>query len=316
MSVYDDLGTRPPRLRKLGTVDLDMVETTPVVFAGKLYRFEYVRPSYWDNHTGQSYFRFVDVASGSSTPPFGAGHHLGCAHVEGARAYAYGTNEWGGDSIRVFWSDDLRTWQDAIAVNLPGWQAYNTSVCRSGDGYIMAIEMGGPPELVGERFTIFFAESPNLVNWRMLPLDRVFSKEKYTACPAIRFLEGYYYMIYLEACPGPTYEPHVVRSKNLIEWEESPRGAVMQPSFEDKIIANPRLTEDQVHQVSKAVNINNSDVDLCDHRGRTHIFYSWGNQRGTEFLARAVLDTDLRGVFRFLFPEKGEDRPRKRAPRR
>ncbi len=40
-----------PEIRKLGAID--MVETTPVVYRGKLYRFEYVRPNYWDNSSGR-----------------------------------------------------------------------------------------------------------------------------------------------------------------------------------------------------------------------------------------------------------------------
>lgn len=315
MSRYDDLGTKPARLRKLGTIDLDMVETTPVVFENRLYRFEYVRDRYWDNHTGDSYFRFVDVASGEATPSFGVGNHLGCAHIEDGRAFAYGTNDWGGDSIHAFWSDDLETWEEGTAIELPGWRAYNTSVCRGRDGYMMAIELGDPPELVGKRFTIFFAESKDLLSWSLMPLNRAFSKEKYTACPALRFLDDYYYMIYLEAYPGPSYKPHVVRSRDLVSWEESPRGAVMEPSLDDKMIANPSLTQDQIRQVSGAVNINNSDVDLCEYRGKTHVFYSWGNQQGTEFLAWAVLDTGLRGLFRMLFPEK-EAVPRGRGRKR
>ena len=55
----------PPRITKLGTIDCDMVETTPIVFNGRLYRFEYVRDFYYKpNTTGRSHFRFVDVASG------------------------------------------------------------------------------------------------------------------------------------------------------------------------------------------------------------------------------------------------------------
>jgi hypothetical protein len=54
-----------PLLRKLGTVDCDMVETTPVVFQDRLYRFEYVRhPSHKPNTTGASYFRFVEMDGG------------------------------------------------------------------------------------------------------------------------------------------------------------------------------------------------------------------------------------------------------------
>ena len=38
------------------------------------------------------------------------------------------------------------------------------------------------------------------------------------------------------------------------------------------------------------MDLNNSDVDFCEFRGKTIITYSWGNQQGTEFLAEAVYD--------------------------
>jgi hypothetical protein len=63
----DDKPKRPT-IRKLGVIDLLMVETTPVVFQGRLYRFEYVRDNYPANKTGASYFRFLDVAAGKATP--------------------------------------------------------------------------------------------------------------------------------------------------------------------------------------------------------------------------------------------------------
>ena len=49
-----------PQIRKLGTIDLDLVETTPIVFKGRLYRFEYVRERYWAGTTGKSYFRCIE----------------------------------------------------------------------------------------------------------------------------------------------------------------------------------------------------------------------------------------------------------------
>ncbi|HBG56403.1 MAG TPA: hypothetical protein DDX07_00130, partial [Porphyromonadaceae bacterium] len=48
-----------PLIVKTGTIDCDLVETTPVVFHEKVYRFEYIRERYWDNQIGDSYFRFV-----------------------------------------------------------------------------------------------------------------------------------------------------------------------------------------------------------------------------------------------------------------
>ncbi|MFQ6040458.1 MAG: hypothetical protein ACE5PV_06340, partial [Candidatus Poribacteria bacterium] len=36
----DKAQSRKPQIEKLGTIDCDMVETTPIVFHGRLYRFE------------------------------------------------------------------------------------------------------------------------------------------------------------------------------------------------------------------------------------------------------------------------------------
>ena len=293
-----------PQVRKLGTIDLDLVEATPVVFGGKLYRFEYVRPNYRPNRTGASYFRFVEVASGRATPAFAAGYHLGSAHVEGDTAYVYGVDIWGGARIQVFWSRDLRQWSEQPALVLPGWGIFNTSVCRGREGYVMAFEINGPPEETGVPFTMRFATSRDLRSWQLTPPECVYTKERYSACPALRYLDGWYYMIYLEARPGPTYEPHIVRSRDLAAWEASPYNPVMQFSPEDKRIANPRLTPEQRARIAGAVNLNNSDVDLCEWRGKTVIYYSWGNQQGIEFLAEARYDGPLAAFLRGFFPER------------
>src|SRR6202011_3005636 len=143
---------------------------------------------------------------------------------------------------------------------------------------IMAIEVGEPKEVVGVPFTIFFAESKDLLTWKLLPQEGVYSKKKYTACPALTYLDGYFHMIYLEARPGPTYESHIVRSKDLKRWESSRLNPVLSFSDEDKNIANPKLTADQRKTIGQAKNINNSDVDLCEFKRKTVIYYSWGNQ--------------------------------------
>lgn len=294
---------RPPVIRKLGTIDCDMVETTPVVYRGRLYRFEYVRENYHANNTGDSYFRFIEVESGHATPPFAVGYHLGSAYVEDDRLYVFAVDKWGGERIQVFWSSDLENWATQPALILPGWANYNTSVCKGPKGYLMAFEVGEPPEVVGEPFTMRFAESDDLLNWRLLPEDRVFSKDRYTACPALRFLDAYYYMIYLEARPGPTYEPHIVRSRDLVTWESSPLNPVMQFSDEDRAIANPSLSPALRERIAHAVNLNNSDVDLCEYQGKVIIYYSWGNQQGIEHLAEAVYDGTLSQFLLGFFPE-------------
>jgi hypothetical protein len=291
-----------PAIKKLGTIDLLMVETTPVVFKDRLYRFEYVRDNYPANKTGASYFRFIDVTSGTATPAFARGKHLGCAFAEGDTVYAFGVDRWGGSKVTAFRSKDMREWKDGLALHLPGWGLYNTSVCKAGGRYVMAVEVGEPKEVVGVPFTIFFAESRDLLTWKLLPQDRVYAKEKYTACPALRYLDGYFYMIYLEARPGPTYESHIVRSRDLRRWESSTLNPVLAFSDDDKAVSNPRLTAEQRKVIARARDINNSDVDLCEYRGKTVIYYSWGNQQGTEFLAEAVYDGTLASFLRSFFP--------------
>ena len=66
LSVLEVHGTDRDRpvIRKLGTLDLLAVETTPVVYRDRLYRFEDVRKDYHANKTGDSHFRFIDVETG------------------------------------------------------------------------------------------------------------------------------------------------------------------------------------------------------------------------------------------------------------
>ena len=216
-----------------------MVETTPVVFRDRLYCFEYVRPGYQANKTGDSYFHFIDVETGKATRAFAQTFDLGCAFADGESMWAFGVDNWDGENVFVFRSNDLEHWEKRPALKLPGWGLFNTSVCKAGNRYIMAIEVGKPPEVVGVPFTMRFAESKNLLDWRLLPKECVYTKERYSACPALRFLDGWFYMTYLEARPGPNYETHVVRSRDLIRWESSPLNPVLKASPEDKLIAQP-----------------------------------------------------------------------------
>lgn len=296
------VGSSRPLIRKLGTIDLDLVEATPIVFRDKLYRFEYVRKDYKPNTSGDTYFRFIDAETGKATPGFAQGYDLGCAFTEGDVMWAFGVDQWDGSKIVAFRSDDLEHWEAAPALELPDWGLFNTSVCKAGDRYVMAIEVGRPPEVVGAPFTTRFAESKDLKSWTLLPEDRVYSKERYVACPSIRFLDGWYYMTYLETLPGPNYETYIVRSKDLIRWESSPLNPVMVASEKDKVIAAPGLTDEQRKKIAGAVDRNNSDVDFCEFQGRTIITYSWGSQLGTEFLAEAVYDGPLASFLQGFFP--------------
>ena len=290
-------------IRKLGTVDCDMVETTPVVFRGRLYRFESVRAGHRSNPTEKSFFRLVDVATGEATPSFAEGHHLGCAFVEGDAVYVYGVEAWGASRIDVFRSNDLKTWTSQPALERPGWGIFNTSVCRGPKGYVMAIELDKPPEEVGVGFTNRFAVSDDLLHWKPTGPECVFAKDRYTACPTLRYLDGFCYVVYLETKPGPAYETFIVRSNDLVHWDSSPLNPVLRASAEDKPIVEPRLTAGQRARIAGAVDRNNSDLDFCEFGGKVAIFYSWGNQEGVEFLGRAEYEGSMEEFLRGFFPK-------------
>ncbi len=294
-------GVGKPLIKKLGTIDLDLVETTPVVFKGRLYRFEYVRRQYVPNRTGDSYFRFIDHATGETSAPFAAGYHLGCAMVDGDTLIVAGTNIWDGERVDIFRSDDMVRWESWNALNLPGYGIFNTSLCPVHDGYVLMFEVGKPPEIAGTRFTARFATSDNLRTWTLTPPECTYAKDRYTAPHCLRHHDGYYYNFYLEAVQG-RYEQYVVRSKDLVAWEPSPLNPVLSASDEDKQIANPKLTPEQQEKIRNAKNINNSDIDFCEYDGRLIINYSWGNQQGTEFLAEATYEGSQTQFLEGWFP--------------
>lgn len=286
-------------IKKLGTIDCDLVETTPIVFNNKVYRYEYVRKGYKQNTTGDSYSRFIDHESGEATPSFAKGYHLGSAFVDRDSVYVTAVDIWDGENIRMFVSADLQNWKSRSVLHLPDYGIFNTSLCKSDNSYVLMFEIGKPKEEAGQRFTARFASSEDLVNWKLMAKECNYSKDRYTAPHALRYLDGYFYNFYLEAFEG--YEMRVVRSTDLIIWEASQYNPVLKASKEDKKIANPMLTEDQRAAIFNAENRNNSDIDFCEYKNKLIINYSWGNQRGVEFLAEAEykgsLEDFLKGFF-------------------
>lgn len=292
-----------PLIRKLGTIDLDLVETTPVAFQGRLWRFEWVRQGtgqqYWNNLRQTNYFRFRDPATGEVTSAFADGHEFGSAFVEGDTIYVTGTQ--GRNRINLFTSQDLKTWETWPVVNDGRYGIYNTSLCKAGDGYVLMFEIDKPADEAGVAFTARFARSPDLRTWTLTPPECNYAKDRYTAPHCLRWREGWFYDFYLEARNG--YEMRVVRSRDLIHWEPSPLNPVLSASPEDKRIANAALNDSQRARIASAVNLNNSDIDFSEWQGRLTINYSWGNQQGVEHLAEAVYDGTLDQFLHGWFPE-------------
>jgi len=290
-----------PLIEKIGTIDCDMVETSPVVFNNRVYRFEYVRANYWDNHTGDSYFRFVDHKTGKRTASFAKGFHFGSAFVSNGTVYVTAVNKPDGESVYLFASRDLEHWDSWLAFNLPGFGMFNTSMIKVDDKFVLMFEVGKPKEEAGVAFTARFATSIDLKKWEILSSDHNYAMDRYTAPHCLRYLDGYYYDFYLEVHQG--FEARVVRSKDLVKWEPSPLNPVLKASADDKKIANKNLSDGLLQKIAMAEDCNNSDIDFCEFKGKLIINYSWGNQRGKEFLAEAVYQGTLKQFLKGWFPQ-------------
>lgn len=288
-------------MEKKGTLKIGVVETTPVVWKGELLRFEWVRNHSWGKVSGVTRdvgcYHFVNMNTEEETPDFALDHSFGCCHAEGDTMYVHGTRgPGGGNCLDVFWSKDLINWESKTVFEFPeDINLYNTSVCKGPDGYVMTIEIGGTNPIVGRQFTIIFAKSENLIDWELLPTDKyVYLQERYTACPSIRYFNGWYYMVYLEGLPCHRWLPYIVRSRDLLDFELGLVNPIMFFDDDDKMIQHPeKFTQEQIDYITNAVDCNNSDVDFCEYNGKTVILYSWGNQYGKEFLAEAEYDGTL-----------------------
>jgi hypothetical protein len=86
------------KLRKLGTVRIDIVETTPVVWEDKLLRFEWVRSGKILTENGADrnvgYFHFVDMETEESVCEFAVDHAFGSCYKLATVYYDGTAAEW------------------------------------------------------------------------------------------------------------------------------------------------------------------------------------------------------------------------------
>ena len=289
-------GRRPIRLEKLGTYDMYIVEANPVVFKGRLWLFEYIRWLAQDNRyrlndTGESYFRFRNPFNlAEVTPPFGKGLHMGCAFVDGDRVVVTAVEKWGGQRFFQLESNDLLHWTEPrVILENAVWKGFNTTMCKADGRYVLAFELDGPKDLVGSSFTMFFAESKDLVKWDVVKGARM-GADFYTGAPALKHHGEWFYFFHLQLDGSGGYVTRVSRSRNLFDWEFSGR-VVLGYDIDDKRFYPSAVFSDADKAcIAAAKDVNASDLDMCDWDGRLFCFYSWGNQRGNEFSAFAEAD--------------------------
>ncbi|MEI2723766.1 MAG: hypothetical protein V9H26_09575 [Verrucomicrobiota bacterium] len=176
--------------------------------------------------------------------------------------------------MTMFKSKDLKHWEQKVVVKQEGEHLFNSSVCATPKGFVMAYESNDPKYTP---FTIKFATSSDLENWSQRP-DTVFGADRYAACPCLRYVNGNYYLLYLEhRTPRWCFETYLARSKDLKSWQLSPANPILTPGFND--------------------GVNASDPDILEFQGKTYLYYTVGDQRTWSKLRRSVAGIPLAKFF-------------------
>ena len=282
--------TARPRLTKLPVaIGPNAMENTPIVFNGRpllvLNRRDDTKNK-TDEYTRSMYLYIQDLATGGEVARFGEGHSFANAFVNGPELNVFaseGTNRDWFQSLYRFSTTDLKTWKRELAIpQAPGEHLFNASVCRDDQGFLMAYESDKPV-----MFCFKFARSKDLAQWQKLDgLTFTGLGGEYSACPVIRYVAPFYYVIYLHAAvPGHKgWVPFLARSKDLVAWELSP--------------FNPIL------EASPGEGVNNSDVDLFEYEGNTYLFYATGDQQTWGSVRLAMFGGPMREFFEGNFPSE------------
>jgi hypothetical protein len=264
------------------------MENTPVRFQSRLLLVSNNRPG-GAYAKGKDAFLYIDdLQTGKEVARFGQGHSFVSALVnkEELNVFALEFTDFGrvmnSSGIDRFVTSDLKTWKSEKVILPEGNEhLFNSSVCRDDKGFLMAYESDQPVQ-----FCFKFARSTDLSKWEKIP-GLVFTGEKkeYSACPMIRYLKPYYYVIYLHA-PLKDHNgwiSYMARSKDLEKWELSP--------------FNPIL------EATSGEGRNNSDVDMLEHEGRTWVYYATGDQETWGTVRVAMYDGPEKAFFESYFPD-------------
>jgi alpha-L-fucosidase len=261
-------------------VSREVCEVAPIVWKNRLSLMKCLRPA--SGGTKADYtISIEDVETGRELARFAEGYSLASALVHQGTLHVFASRFDSGDwnDVTLFKSKDLKNWEQQVVVRQEGEHLFNSSVCATPKGFVMAYESN---DQKFTPFTVKFATSTNLKNWTKLP-GTVFGADRYAACPCIRYVDGNYYLLYLEhRTPRWVFETYLARSKDLKSWQLSPANPILTPGFND--------------------GINASDADILEFKGQTYLYYSVGDQRTWSRLRRSVADTSLARFFNGYFP--------------
>ena len=287
------------RLVKLGKMVLETsMEVQPILHDDRKLLLVYhhlsrslAPPAVHEDWPRHNYLHFVDLETGKRTKGFASGFGFSCAIVRDEEMNVFATldskDDWTQDVYR-FWSDDLTDWKHELVVARDGSEhLFNTSVCKDEQGYVMTYESNVPQQWCWK-----FARSADLSRWEKLDglVFLGYPEHPNAGNPIIRYHKPYYYVIFGY---GPVPGHHgwltgTARSKDLETWQMSPNNPILEA---------PRGGDE---------GRNNTDADIAEFYGKTHIFYATGDQSTWGEIREAVYPGTMPEFFESCFPEEGD----------
>jgi hypothetical protein len=274
----------PSKLVDKELVRRDLCEVSPFVWKGRLCYMECVRPG--SGGTASDYYLLLKEAeTGRELARCAEGYGLASLLVHKNTFYIYASRWDNGNwkDVTLFKSSDLQHWESKVVIEGEKEGLFNTSVCKGSNGFVMAYESNDPSY---PPFTIKFARSPDLEHWKKIP-EATFGTNRYTACPCIRYTNGWYYVLYLEQrTPRHVFETYITRSRDLRHWELS--------------VANPVLRAEDLDE-----GINASDPEILEFKGKTYVYYAVGDQLTWMNIKRAVYPGPMAEFLESLYASPG-----------
>jgi hypothetical protein len=215
------------------------MENTPVLFGTRLLLVSNYRPGLGHAKGKDAYLYIDDLQTGEQVARFGQGHSFASAYMNGKElnVFALEFTDFGqimnSTGINRLTTTDLKEWKTEKVILPEGKEhLFNSSVCKDEKGYVMAYETDKPVQ-----FCFKFARSSDLSKWDKIT-DLVFTgiNHEYSACPVIRYVKPYYYVIYVhEPYAGHDgWNSFLIRSKDLETWEYSPFNPILEAATGDQ----------------------------------------------------------------------------------
>lgn len=261
-----------PQMERVSTVPNVGAETSPILFNGVKYLISFTGR---EAIPGGGFIVF-DWQGNMIANISASGMATGSAIVKDGVVYVYGSTGvtlqgtlTTGNKILMSSSADLFNWSVPITVyQLPiDVGSGNTSVTQTPNGYVMAYDFVKPDF---KNYSYRFLFSTDLIHW--MPIGGTFRPYGYTSCPTIRWVNGQYYIFFLDKSKQANYTAYftkLARSVDLDIFEEQMAPyAVISPTFDEGTAT--------------------TDLDILEENGQLHFIYSAGDQQtwGIEHLAK------------------------------